>query len=341
MNQESRFGAVIVNYNCGPFALDAALSFIGAGGAAAIIVDNASTDGSAEYIERALAGDAIHESEAPSLPFEKDAPSIPELSALAPGAVRLVRAPCNGGFAYGCNTGLRLLSAMRNIDRLLLLNPDALLSRRALAAFAERLADARAGLCGASVVAFDAPHPVQAFGGAALHPLLLVGANIGEGGRLSDAPDRRSVEERMSYPLGAAIAFRRDYLSRAGFLDERYFLYYEEADWTLAGGPANGPAWAPGAIVYHRYGASSKSARRGAGEASARSPLADFHMARSRIAFALKWRPALAPLAYLGVFAQAGVRLARGRPENAAALIRSILPGRKSPTKPRAYAAAE
>ena len=48
------FGAVIVNYNCAPLALDAALSFVGAGGARAVIVDNASTDESADYFSAAL-----------------------------------------------------------------------------------------------------------------------------------------------------------------------------------------------------------------------------------------------------------------------------------------------
>jgi len=341
MKQESRFGAVIVNYNCGPLALDAALSFIGAGGAAAIIVDNASTDNSADYIERALEGTIAHQSEVPPQPIENDAPAIPELSTITPGAIRLIRAPRNGGFAYGCNTGLRVLTTTRSLDRLLLLNPDALISKRALAAFAERLADERAGLCGASVVSFDAPHTIQALGGAALHPIFLVGANIGEGENLAGAPDRKTVEDRLSYPLGAAIAFRRDYLSRAGYLDERYFLYYEEADWTLAGGPTNRPVWAPGAIVYHRYGASSNSTKADIGEASERSPLADHHMARSRILFALKWRLALAPLAFAGVIAQAFMRLIRGRPENAAALMRSILPGQKAPVDAPSLAAAE
>lgn len=341
MRGERRFGAVIVNYNCGALALDAALSVIGAGGAAAIIVDNASGDGSADYIDRALRGAQAHESVPPPRPLEGDAPNLPPLSSIEPGAIRLIRAPRNGGFAYGCNTGLRVLAAARDLDRFILLNPDALLSKRALASFAERLADERAGLCGATVVGFDDPHLVQAFGGAALHPALLTGRNIGEGARVVDAPDRKSVEAEMSYPLGAAIAFRRDYLSRAGYLDERYFLYYEEADWALAGGPTNRPVWAPGAIVYHRYGAASKSRKVDIGEASDRSPLADHHMARSRILFAAKWRPYLAPLAVLGVIAQAMTRLIRGRRDNAAAILGALSPGRKTSPGASPLAAAE
>jgi len=327
MRQEARFGAVIVNYNCGALAIDAALSFIGAGGARAIIVDNASPDGSGDRIADALALRAPHRCAPPPAPIDGDEPQYADLATLPPGAVRLLRAAKNGGFAYGCNTGLRALASQPGIDRMLLLNPDAVLSKRALSAFAERLLDDRAGLCGGTVVGFDAPHRVQAFCGATLDAFLLTGRNIGEGADVAEAPDRRSLEKRLAYPLGAAIALRRDYLARAGYLDERYFLYYEEADWALAGGAAGRPVWAPGAIVYHRYGQASKSRRAIAGEPSERSPLADYHMTRSRILFATKWRPYLAPIAIAAGGAQAAMRLLRGRRANAAAVLRASLPG--------------
>lgn len=340
MRQESRFGAVIVNYNCAALALDAALSFLGAGGARAIIVDNASPDGSADVIEGALAGKTAHDCAPPSSPIEGEEPKFAEIGSIHQGAIRLIRTARNGGFAFGCNVGLRALSATPGVDRFLLLNPDAVVSKRALGCFAQRLSDDRAGLCGATVVGFEEPHIVQAFGGAALDPILLTGRNIGDGARIEEAPDRRRVEARLAYPLGAAIALRRDYLARAGYMDERYFLYYEEADWALAGGSANRPAWAPGAVVYHRYGAASKSRKVEAGEISDRSPLADYHMTRSRIIFAAKWRPLLSPLAVAAGGAQAAMRLLRGRSANAVAVIRGALPGSTREFRPATAAGA-
>lgn len=339
MNKESRFGAVIVNYNCAPFALDAALSFLGAGGARAVIVDNASPDGSAIALNRILKGEAPHDCAPPPSPIEGAAPDFADLRALAPGRLKLLRSTKNGGFAFGCNFGLRALSAVPGIDRFLLLNPDAVVSKGALGAFADRLSDDRAGLCGATVVAYDAPHLVQAFGGAQLDPLLLTGRNIGEGETIAAAPERKLVERRMAYPLGAAIALRRDYLARAGYMDERYFLYYEEADWALAGGAVNRPVWAPGAVVYHRYGASSQSRRAEVGDPSDRSPLSDYHMARSRVLFAAKWRPHLAALAVAAGSAQAASRLARGRRANAVAVFRGSLPGSAREFRGRVVAA--
>lgn len=341
MKPQSRFGAVIVNYNCGSLAIDAALSFLGDGGAAAVIVDNASPDGSGDLIDRIIRGETVHEPAFPPEPIAGAAPLFGAIDGLKPGSLKLVRSPRNGGFAFGSNIGLRALAAVPGIDRFLLLNPDAVLAEGALAAFAARLSDDRAGLCGGTVVGFDGPHLAQAFGGARMDPLLLVGRNIGEGLPIADAPDRKAVEAQLAYPLGAAIALRRDYLARAGYLDERYFLYYEEADWALAGGPANRPAWAPGAIIYHRYGAASKSQKVGPGEASDRSPLADYHMARSRIAFALKWRPLLAPVAILAGGAQAAGRLIGGRSENAAAVLRGSVPGSAPDFRSARFAPAE
>jgi len=323
----ARFGAVIVNYRCAPFALDAALSFLGDGGTRAIIVDNASEDGSAELIADVIAGRRTHVPAPPPAPLEGCEVRFSVPARLEPGRLVLMRAKMNRGFAAGSNVGLRALASAPGIDRFLLLNPDALIAEGALAAFAGRLNDDGAGLCGATVVMFEAPHAAQAFGGAAFDSLLLTGRNIGEGRGLSERPDRRSVEAKLDYPLGAAIALRKDYLARAGYLDERYFLYYEEVDWARAGGAAHPPVWAPDAVVYHRYGAASKSERRAAGQASARSALSDYHMTRSRILYAAKWRPPLAPLAMLAGGAQAARRLMRGRRANAAAVLRAALPG--------------
>ncbi|NJO34372.1 MAG: hypothetical protein HC869_15840 [Rhodospirillales bacterium] len=43
-----------------------------------------------------------------------------------------MRSKTNGGFAAGCNAGLRILTAAPRIDRFVLLNPDALIAEGAL-----------------------------------------------------------------------------------------------------------------------------------------------------------------------------------------------------------------
>ena len=328
-----KFGAVIVNYNCAVYSLSAALSVLGNDDKSyVVIVDNASTDDSLVYFRQAFSGEIEHQSHAPdeanpSCDFASltaHAPMIVDEGEAVDGASRLVvmRAKSNGGFAAGCNIGLRHLRAHVDPAFYLLLNPDALLASGALAAFAERLSAPGVGLCGASVLRHENPTIAQAFGGAALHPLTLLGANIGAEGDVSTAPEKSEVEASLSYPLGAAMAFKKDYLNIAGFLDERFFLYYEEADWVRRAYPRLKPVWAPGAVIYHRHGATAGSRLK----PGTRSPLADYHMVRSRMLYALKWRPLLAPLLMASGLVQALRRLLRGQTKQARAILLGSLP---------------
>lgn len=327
-------GAVIVNYNCAALALDAALSVLGDDWQAqVVIVDNASTDGSLQYFEDVFAGKLAHEPTSPAT--AQAAPIFAALSDVACGIgpenaaqLTVLGAEENKGFAAGCNLGLKFLQEAEDIDVFLLLNPDAVIAKGSLDAFRARLADPQAGLCGASVLRFENPACAQAFGGARLRPLTLLGENIGAGLSFDEAPDGETVERRMSYPLGAAMAFRKDYLDIAGYPDERFFLYYEEADWARRGLPSLRPVWARGAVVYHRHGAAAGS-RQSAGE---RSALADYHMARSRMLYALKWRPHLLPALFLLSLGQSARRLCRGHWRQAKAVVAGVVPGTPSPT---------
>lgn len=320
---------VIVNYNNAQLALRAASSVLGDDPTAkVVIVDNASTDESAALLTAAIAGAALPGDHCPPQEvvlkpsFEivrSDAPAENQRSA----DVIVAFAESNGGFASGCNIGLRIAEKTFRPEVFLLLNPDAMLARGAISAFRHRLAEPAIGLCGATVLRSTPPHPVQSFCGAALHPVTLLGSNIGEGRRLTEAPAAVDVETRVDYPLGAAIACRRDYIERVGVLDDRFFLFYEEADWARRGRPHYRIGWAADAIAYHDHGASAGSRLAAGG----RSALADYHMARSRLLFALKWRPWLAPALMILVFMQAARRLGRGRLPQALAVLAGGMPG--------------
>ncbi|MBT8471541.1 MAG: glycosyltransferase family 2 protein [Marinicaulis sp.] len=321
-------GAVIVNYNTGALAIDAALSILGdVPSVKIVIVDNASIDDSISVLRSAFSGEVDHVPLAPTnAPSPVGFAALPTISAefleedCEPSGknITVIQARRNHGFGAGCNIGLRFLQRRFNPNIFLLLNPDALLATGAINAFRSRLADREAGLCGASILRFENPQETQAFGGASLNRLTLLGKNIGAGPASDQLPTRNLVESNLSYPLGAAIAFRKDFLEHAGFFDENYFLYYEEADLVRRGAPAFRPVWAPEAIVYHRHGASAGSRRKQGG----RSVLADFHMARSRMLYARKWRPILTPLLLLLSCGQACRRILRGHWRQAGAIMR-------------------
>ena len=339
MMNEARWGVVIVNYNSARFALDAALSVLGDHPSAkVVIVDNKSTNNSMDILRGAIKTKQ-HQNQALNNPISEVSISMADLEDLDAEVIEnnhvpavlpslmIVEAGINGGFATGSNVGLRLLEAAGDCTHYLLLNPDTQMGAGALEAFERALDAPDAGLCGATVLLANDPGKVQAFGGARLNDMTLMGDNLGGGEFLFAAPLPGEIEKDLHYPLGAAIALRSDYLQQAGYLDERYFLYYEEADWAFAGKKFSRCVWAHDAYVFHHYGVSSKSDFAKTGEPSSRSPLADYHMARSRFLFALKWRPWLAPIVLMIGFGQAVRRATRGRFISALAVLRGILPG--------------
>ncbi|MEM8770112.1 MAG: glycosyltransferase family 2 protein [Pseudomonadota bacterium] len=322
-------GVVIVNYNCAPLALDAALSVLGDDPSArVVIVDNSSTDASIEYFQRVFSDRRCHLNgwppSGPPRPVFADVENV-ETAVISESdtvddlaRLTVLKAARNGGFAAGSNLGMEWLQRHAAPDWFLLLNPDAIVASGSITAFKQRLEQGPAGLCGASVLRFEAPGRAQAFGGASLNPLTLLGRNIGADRPLGAAPSPADVEARMDYPLGAAMALSADYRKSVGDLDERFFLYYEEADWALRGGRRRPPVWAPGAIIYHRHGAAAGSRQ----EPGLRAPFSDYHMARSRMLFAMKRRPFLVPLLLAVSLAQALRRYGRGRISQAKAVAR-------------------
>ena len=171
----------------------------------AIVVDNASADGSADAVA------ARHPT------------------------VTLVRNTANEGFARGCNRGI-LAGASPWV---MLLNPDTVVPPDAL----RRLVDALAPLPRHALVAprlvredgsvEHSAHPLPSLG---VEMLLATGADrllpraarsrlLLEGGWRSDQ------ERDVPWVVGAAMLVRRQAIDRCGPLDERFFMYAEDLEW--------------------------------------------------------------------------------------------------------------
>ena len=341
-------GVVIVNYASADLALAALASAWGArplkGGTKIILVDNGSPDNSAARIVDVLSGRAPQPEMIPRPGVVYDLPTPDDVffTTTRSGRVKaggkkvpvtVVLSSENGGFAAGCNIGLRLVQAW-GLDMAVLLNPDAVLTLGTIAAFADAFeADQRLGLAGATIRHFEPPFCVQAAGGASLSPWTLLGRNLMEGIPLEQVASGTATE--VSYPHGAAMAVRAGFLKAAGLMNEDLFLYYEEADWVAAGGPAWRTKWVPGAAAFHHRGAVTKS-HQGAGRRVAeRSALSDYHMVRSRMIYAKKWRPKLLPFLNVLSLGQALRRVMRGQSSQSKAIMDAVFGWRK-PT-PDAY----
>jgi N-acetylglucosaminyl-diphospho-decaprenol L-rhamnosyltransferase len=162
--------------------------------------------------------------------------ACPENSAdvVADLPVCIVRAPRNGGFAYGCNLGMAKGSA----EFVLLLNPDAEIDGSSLAILVDAL---RAELSLAGV----GPRIVNDVGnlihtqrrfprlrmtyaqGLYLHRAAPGAAWADDCIRDSHAYERPGTAEWIS---GCCILLRREAVASVGGLDEGFFLYSEEID---------------------------------------------------------------------------------------------------------------
>ncbi|HVC85849.1 MAG TPA: glycosyltransferase family 2 protein [Gaiellaceae bacterium] len=161
--------------------------------------------------------------------------------------VELIRTGANLGYAGGNNVGIRR-ALERGADWVLLLNNDAVAEPGlydALALAASARPDA--GLLACTIV--DERGAVQ-YAGASFN------ARFGYSGRVRTVPPRGPAD--VGRADGAALAVSRAAVERAGYLDERLFLYVEDVDWSLrirAAGFA--VVVVPGALVRHQGSAAS------------------------------------------------------------------------------------
>lgn len=234
--------AVLVNYNAGPDlrnALQSVASEMGDGWEA-VVVDNASTDGS-------------------------DA----EVRAFAPQA-RLIRNSENVGFGRGVNQGI----AATRASRVLIMNPDCRLHTGAVATLLRELdADPACAIAGPRIL--DPDGSVQ--GNARGDPDMLTGL-FGRTGVLRrvlpalplarrnvivDPPmDEGMRSIRVDWISGACMLARRDALDAVGGFDERYFMYWEDADLCRRLRSCGYHIrYVPAAVAVHRVGQSSRTAR--------------------------------------------------------------------------------
>ena len=188
------------------------------------VVDNGSTDGSAAAIAREFP------------------------------AVELMALPENRRFAGGNNAGLRAALAA-GADAVMLLNNDTeadpgLFERLVLAL--EQDPDAGAA---APLIYYAAPSPRIWYAGGRLSVPLAHAAHRGL--RTLDRGQYRSVEA-TGYLTGCCLLATRAAWEKVGRLDERYFLYAEDSDWSLRARRAGFRLlFVPTARLWHKVSASS------------------------------------------------------------------------------------
>ncbi len=254
-----------------------------------LVVDNGSSDGSAAAIAR----------------------GFPEVEVLA--------LPENRRFAGGCNAGLARALA-DGAEAAMLLNNDTAadpgLLERLLLALAQ---DPRAGAAG-PLICFADPLDVVWYAGGRCRPALGLAAHRGL--RQYDRGQYRAVEE-TGYLTGCCLLATREAWERTGLLDESYYLYAEDADWSLRARAAGYRLlFVPTARLWHKVSASSGAA----------SPWKIYQRLRANLTLFSRHARGLGRVSWLPCFLgqQALLALwllARGRGAAAAAVPRALWDG--------------
>lgn len=214
----------------------------------AVVVDNGSTDGSPDAIER----------------WSRE--NFP---------VTLIRNDKNLGFVGGGNQGMRHALAA-GTDYVFLLNNDTVVEPDVLDILvhaAER--SGNIGMVGPKIYQYGKGNVLDSAGTRTI-PWLAQAFLVGHG-----EEDRGQYDspEDMPYITGTALLVKRAVLEQIGLLDEDYINYFEDYDWGMRTRDAGFRLLLkPDAVIRHK----------GSGTIGLGSPLYMRHMVRSRILFARK-----------------------------------------------------
>lgn len=208
-----------------------------------VVVDNASGDGSAEYLASLIGAEGW--AWASVLPLDR-----------------------NGGFSAGNNAAIRkCLSAAPPPEFIHVLNPDTIVRPGAIAALVEHLqGHPLAGIAGSALedehgrpqcAAHRFPSPLGELESAARLGLLSRALR-----RYASAVEPAGRPHPCDWVSGSSMMVRRQVFESVGLFDEGYFLYYDEVDLCRRARSAGWEVWyVPRSRIVHLHGRATGIAR--------------------------------------------------------------------------------
>ncbi len=222
-------------------------------------------------------------------PYSKQCNELPELT--------LIRSARNGGFSYGNNVAINYVNNYEDWKYLWLLNNDTVIDKGALGALIDCYQQANhTGLkmVGSKLLYYHQPHRIQCIGGARYSPWSAKAYQVGSGE--VDHGQYHAQNVSLDYISGASLLVSRSFVEQVGLLEESYFLYFEEIDWTQRAKRIGSCAliYCENSLVYHKEGASTG----GSIEKSSFSAISEFYQLRNRIWITYRYFREFLPAVY-------------------------------------------
>ncbi|MFN4308813.1 glycosyltransferase family 2 protein [Sulfurihydrogenibium azorense] len=256
-----------------------------------IVVDNNSPNNSMEYIKAWAEGkldvwvnpnNPLRKLSFP--PVQKPIPYVfyskeeaerggnPEIEKQFINPMIFIQTGYNGGFAFGNNVAIKYALAKKDAECVLLLNNDTVVEKDFLNKLVEvSQADKKIGITGCKIYYYDNPSKIWFNGGK---------FNEWTGRAVHIQKEINKEVSECNFITGCCMLIKREVLEKVGLLDESYFMYVEDLDYsykTIKSGYKL--AVAHNSIIWHKVGAS------GEGEISEFSA---YWIMRSRIRFVIE-----------------------------------------------------
>ncbi len=225
MRMNDTVAAIVLNYNGFDETKECIESLLAAGFSSTSIylVDNCSSDRSGEKLKQVF----------------------PEVNYYQVGY--------NSGYGAGNNYGIRK-AVFDGFPFILIVNNDVVVHPGFLQPLIEELRNhADIGAATGKVLYKNSPHIINAAGGK-FSKIMCTGINL----RIGEYDDHREEKKEIDFIPGMLILLKREVVERVGLLDEDYFLYFEDLDYSLRIKKFYKMIYTSASMVYHKSGGGIK-----------------------------------------------------------------------------------
>lgn len=214
-------------------------------------------------------------------------------------SLKIILNPRNLGFSGGHNLGIKY-ALSNGANYVVILNNDTVLDRNLVYELVNGFKDAKTGIVSPKIYFANGFEfhkqrykkedlgKIIWYAGGKMDWDNVIGKHIGV-----DEVDNGQfdLEKPVDFASGCAMAIKREVLERVGLFDERYFLYYEDNDFSQRAKKAGYEiTYAPKAFIWHKNAGSAGGSGSG---------LQDYYITRNRLLFGAKYAPAKAKTALL------------------------------------------
>lgn len=206
----------------------------------------------------------------------------------------IIKAKSNKGFAAGNNLGMRFALTKNDYDFIWLLNNDTIVEKNALTELVKFMNEnSKIGISGSVLLSYTNKNILQGVGGY-YNKISTTATEIFNGKKLDKSLFQQP--HKINYPIGAALFVNKSFIKDTGLLNEKYFLFFEEMDWTLRGKKKDWDCgYAKNSLVWHK-GSSTINKNN-----QEKTKLSDYFGLKSKLLFTYSFFPFLLPLVYLNL----------------------------------------